>query len=214
MHKTIYFEHKPLFLCDAMTQKIEEYTHHQETILIDELNVHTVKAMIHEMQQPNINAGVFIYPNVDELLSAIKKRFTVVLAAGGLVHSVDEHILLIFRKGKWDLPKGKLDKKERFESCALREVQEETGLQNLTLQQALTVTYHTYRENNVYMLKETHWFLMYSEVLQAPTPQVEEDIEKCEWVKIRDRDKYTLNTHASIVEVLSEAVKILSATKQ
>jgi 8-oxo-dGTP pyrophosphatase MutT (NUDIX family) len=198
----IYFDHKPLFLSSTITKEIEEYTHHEETILIDEFNAHSVKAMIHQMQEAKITAGVFIHADVDILLNAFKKKFKVIIAAGGLVYSENDHVLLIFRKSRWDLPKGKTEAGESLESCAVREVQEETGIKNIQLEKSLITTYHTYRENNNYILKESHWYLMYSEKLQAFIPQIDEDIEKCEWVTLEQLPKYQQNMHASICDVL------------
>src|SRR5690349_33766 len=105
----IFFNNKPLFLVDAIDSELEEYLHHDDTVLIDEFNVHTVKAMIHEMELPRIHAGVFLHTDVGAVLKAFKKKLFLVSAAGGFVHSPQLEILLIFRRGKWDLPKGKLD---------------------------------------------------------------------------------------------------------
>src|SRR5437764_12562777 len=100
----IFFDNKPLFLVDAIDKQLEEYLHHDDTVLIDEFNIHTVKAMIHEMELPRIHAGVFLFPDVDAVLKAFKKKLFLIQAAGGLVHTKNQKILLIFRRGKWDLP--------------------------------------------------------------------------------------------------------------
>src|SRR5437764_12665983 len=130
MHFKIYFNNKPLFLTDTITKEIEEYTHSSETMFIDELNTHTVKTMIYEMDQSQIYAGVFLFNDVNKLMKAFKKELTLVMAAGGFVHS-ESNVLLIYRKAKWDLPKGKADEGENLEQCALREIHEETGLENV-----------------------------------------------------------------------------------
>src|SRR5687767_12333069 len=128
MYIKIYFNDKPLFLCDAIDETIQPYVHHDDAVFIDELDAHTVKSMIHEMQVEKVHAGVFFHPDLDELKKAFFKKFVLVHAGGGAVADPDENILIMFRRGKWDLPKGKQDEKETIEDCALREVKEETGL--------------------------------------------------------------------------------------
>ena len=125
----------------------------------------------------------------------------------------DHEILLILRHGKWDLPKGKLDEKEALETCAIREIAEETGLENHKIEKPLTITYHTYHQDGKHILKESHWFLMQSPKQSVFTPQTEEGITKCQWVPVNDIATYMENTHASIMDVVQEAVKILHETK-
>src|ERR1044071_5972343 len=160
MFLKIYFDNKPLFLCDHIDKAIEPYVHHDDAVYIDELNSHTVKTIIHEMQLPQIHAGVFFHNDLEALRKAVFKKFTIVQAAGGLVTNDKDEILIIFRRGKWDLPKGKLDEGEKLEDCAIREVEEETGLKNVKLYSPLTVTFHTYHEGTKFILKESHWFMM------------------------------------------------------
>ncbi|HRG94005.1 MAG TPA: NUDIX hydrolase, partial [Chitinophagaceae bacterium] len=109
MYIKIYFDNKPLFLCDAIDETITPYVHHDDAVFIDELNSHTVKSMIHEMQVDKVHAGVFLHADLDALRKAFYKKFTLVQAGGGLVENENGEILMIFRRGKWDLPKGKLD---------------------------------------------------------------------------------------------------------
>src|SRR6188474_3785020 len=89
----IYFNDKPLFLCDAVDETIQPYIHHDDAIFIDELNSHTVKTMIHEMQVPKVHAGVFYHNDLEELKKAFYKKFTVVLAAGGLAENEKKELL-------------------------------------------------------------------------------------------------------------------------
>ncbi len=109
-----------------------------------------------------------------------------VTAAGGVViRTVDgkEQLLLMFRRGAWDLPKGKLDAGETIEQCALREVSEETGVTGLTLTRFLTHTHHEYEDEYGMWSKTTHWFLMSIDGDGGElVPQAEEGIERLEWV--------------------------------
>ncbi|MEO6915694.1 MAG: NUDIX domain-containing protein, partial [Chitinophagaceae bacterium] len=118
MHIKVYFNDKPLYLCDSLTPEINEYLHHDDTIFIDELSVHTVKAMLHEMQEPRVHAGIFVHEDFDALKNAFWKKFKIISAAGGLVLNENDEVLLIYRRGAWDLPKGKQDDPESIEECA------------------------------------------------------------------------------------------------
>ncbi len=204
---TIYFNNKPLFLVNDKSV-VDDYLHREDTMFIDDFDSHTIKTMLYEMEQPGVHAGVFMHDDVDSLLTAFKKKFTLVKAAGGLVHRKKE-ILMIFRKGKWDLPKGKLDEGEDLESCAIREVKEETGLLNVQMQKPLLTTFHTYHENRLHILKESHWFLMKTSDKHELTPQTEEDIEKCEWLNIDDLSAQIANTYPLVKDVITKARTIL-----
>ncbi|HTM91769.1 MAG TPA: NUDIX domain-containing protein [Flavisolibacter sp.] len=209
----IYFNNKPLFITNQITKELEEYLRHEDTVFIDEFNVHTVKAMVHEMELPKIHAGVFLHEDVDAVLKSFKKKFVLIMAAGGLIHTEDDHLLLIFRRGKWDLPKGKLDENENIETCAVREAKEETGLTKVEIEKPLCITYHTYHENGKHILKESHWYLMKADKQPNLIPQLEEDIEKCEWVPVDQLAPYMENTHGSILDVVNAGVKALHETK-
>ena len=202
MYLKIYFDNKPLFLCNEVDEMLQPYIHHDDAVFIDELDSHTVKSMIHEMELEKIHAGVFYHPDLSVLKKAFYKKFTLVVAAGGLVQNEKKEILMIFRRGQWDLPKGKLDKGEKLEDCAVREVEEETGLQKVKLNAPLTITYHTYHEGTKFILKESHWYNMKTRGDQPLTPQTEEDIHEIKWVKAKDIKEYLKNTFPSIVDVL------------
>lgn len=202
MYIKIYFNDKPLFLCDNIDEVVEPFVHHDDAVFIDELDTHTVKSMIYEMQLEKIHAGVFFHPKLEELKKAFFKKFTLVQAAGGLVKNEQGENLLIFRRGKWDLPKGKLDKGESLEECAVREVEEETGLQNIKLLAPLLVTYHTYHEGTKFILKESHWYKMQTPNGQNLVPQAEEDIQQVIWASDKDLSKYMKEAFPSVVDVL------------
>ncbi len=202
MYIKIYFGEKPLFLCNSVDETLQPFIHLDNTIFIDELNSHTVKSMIHEMEQPEIYAGVFYHPDLDELKKAFFKKFNFIQAAGGLVLNEMKEILLIFRRGKWDLPKGKLDKAEKLEECAVREVEEETGLTKVKLVSPLTITYHTYHEGARFNLKESHWYNMKVNGDQKLIPQTSEDIHEIKWVGENELTPYLNNSFPSVIDVL------------
>jgi len=202
MYIKIYFGDKPLFLCDNVDAALQPYIHHDDAVFIDELNLHTIKSMIHEMQEPSVHAGVFFHKDLSELKDALFKKFTLIKAAGGFVLNENREALMMFRRGKWDLPKGKMDKKESFEQCAIRETGEETGLENINLVAPLITTYHTYHEGSKFVLKETKWFTMKVNSEQKLVPQTTEQITKLEWIGKNDLKKYLQNSFPSVKDVL------------
>ncbi len=134
---------------------------------------------------------------------------TTIIAAGGIVMNPKQEILWIFRRGFWDLPKGKLDPGETIPQCALREVQEETGLTQIHLNEIITITYHDYFDNylNTQVTKETHWYKMSIQDLQNGIPQTEEDIEKMEWFSLDALGIPMQHTYENIKLVIAAYLK-------
>ena len=124
----------------------------------------------------------------------------IITAAGGLVQNSNGEFLLMYRRGFWDLPKGKLDAGESIPDCAIREVQEETGLQSLELGPFICTTTHPYFDTwlNKDVVKHTHWFSMLSLANDTLVPQTEEDIEKLVWATVPELPEYLNNTYPTI----------------
>ena len=202
MYIKIYFNDKPLFLCDEMTEEIKGYAHHDDAVLIDEFSHPAVNSMIHEMRQEKVHAGIFIHSNLEELRKAVWKKFLLVKAGGGLIRNGEGKVLFMLRRGFWDLPKGKLDPGETIEQCALREVMEETGVEGVILEAPLLVTYHTYDENGKHILKETHWFKMLAPAPGELVPQLEEQITELRWVDDAEMKVLLRNTFPSVRDVV------------
>ncbi|MEP6615710.1 MAG: NUDIX domain-containing protein [Ginsengibacter sp.] len=199
----IFFGDKPVFLCDEINEEIHEYMHHPDVIFIDETSAPAIHTLIHEIAKAEFNAGILWHKSFQKLKNAFYKHFSLVQAGGGLITNPKNEVLMIFRRGKWDLPKGKLDTNETIEDCALREVREETGLSNLILGTHVTTTYHTYAEFGKHILKESHWFFMESTGMENPVPQTEEDITDIRWISQDELKKYVSQTFPAIQEVLS-----------
>ncbi|MEO8819881.1 MAG: NUDIX hydrolase [Ginsengibacter sp.] len=202
---TIYFDDKPVFLCDEITPKIDEYRHHPDAVFIDEYSTAAINSLLHEINKPRFHAGIILNKDLQELKESFFKHFHLIKAAGGLVKNKNQEILMIFRRGKWDLPKGKLDEGETIEQCAKREVEEETGVHKLTIIKPLTITYHTYNLFGKHNLKETHWYLMNADGDEKLIPQTEEEITEIVWAKKEELSKYLGNTFPTIEMVLQEA---------
>jgi mutator protein MutT len=203
MYIKIYFGDKPVFLCNEITAEIHEYMHHPDAVFIDEISVPAIKSLLHEIVKEEFHAGIVWNQDLEKLKKVFFKQFTTVTAAGGVVENEKGEVLLIFRRGKWDLPKGKLDKGETIEQCAVREVEEETGLKDIKLNKLITVTYHTYDEFGKHILKDSHWYSMKVNGQQKTTPQTEEQIEEIRWVKKKELKNYFENTFPSVKDVLA-----------
>ena len=119
--------------------------------------------------------------------------------------NTNKELLVIYRRGSWDLPKGKIDPGETKEEAAVREIQEETGLQTVELGKLICSTYHTYKDKKGNrILKLTHWFEMHTTEI-ALIPQAEEDIEVAEWQKPETFLAGDFPMYSSIREVVSRS---------
>ena len=148
----------------------------------------------HELAQP-----VVIYCKRKKAIKkAVDRFFKKVIAGGGIITNENGDMLWIYRRGRWDLPKGKKDKGEQPDQTALREVMEETGLKNPKLKNLAAVTHHTYFEKNRWVLKETYWYHMKASKKEELVPEEREQIEMISWVPKADIPKYVNKTFQSL----------------
>jgi ADP-ribose pyrophosphatase YjhB (NUDIX family) len=139
----------------------------------------------------------------EQACKTFNSLFKQIKAAGGIARNSANEILFIKRLGVWDLPKGKLHKNEKIEDGALREVTEETGLNELRITKKLPSTFHIYTDRKgKEVLKETYWFEMYNDEHQTLLPQLEEDITEVKWFSTADLDLPVHNTYASLRHLL------------
>ncbi|MGB1241023.1 MAG: NUDIX hydrolase [Chitinophagales bacterium] len=204
----IYINNTPVFLRVSETddflnnnREIMQVTYRDKRELLD---------LIRYVEQTNELKEVHI---IGENQAKVERDFfgfyRNIEAAGGLVFDAKGRGLLIFRYGKWDIPKGKIERREAIESAALREVEEETGIDELVIQNPLlipvnrtNVTYHTYFQRSKRILKITHWFKMYCAAPKEGVPQEEEGITKVKWVDPEHFDLHLLNSWGSVGDVL------------
>jgi ADP-ribose pyrophosphatase YjhB (NUDIX family) len=198
----IYFDSKPLYLIDELTPSFNELKEQKDTIYMYGISNAYMQSMPRQIQEPAYNQGIIYHENLSELKNVFFKQFNIIKAGGGLVLNDQDEVLMIFRRSKWDLPKGKLDEGETIEECALREVQEETGLKNVVLGKGLGITYHTYTERGTLILKETTWFAMTASGNVILKPQTEEDILEAKWVNKEGLEECKKNSYPTIVEML------------
>jgi len=167
----VFMNDKSIILFDSSEEIRNELIYHFDPTRL--------KTLLSNLKKTSSNN---LYLRCDDLKKdwiQFKKCFKVVEAAGGKVlNSSSKEVLFIYRFGKWDLPKGKLEAGESVKDSALREVEEECGLSNLKIDRELEITYHIYEHYGYFVLKVTHWFLMHSFGEQTLSPQREEGIEQ------------------------------------
>ena len=125
---------------------------------------------------------VFLMKEVEFQWELFKRQFEIVEASGGIVFNPLNEMLFIYRLGKWDLPKGKVEKKESLEEGAIREVEEETGVKNLSIESYLGHTYHIFSWKSDMRIKLTHWYIMKTDYDGELQPQAKEGIDKAVWL--------------------------------
>lgn len=155
------------------------------------------KDVMEELNDINCKGIILISNNLEKDWGDFTHNFEIIKAAGGLVLNNEKEVLFIFRNNKWDLPKGKVEIGESLEIAAIREVEEECGIDNLQLKQKITVTYHTYNWNGL-KLKETHWYLMHSNFKGKLKPQLEEGITEVGFKNKFSSEKALKNTYKNI----------------
>ncbi len=204
MQLKIYFGEKPVYLCDELDEKLKEKIHHPEIVYIDELSSPAINSLLHEIKRDEINGAIIIDNDFVKLKKSFFKHFKLIEAGGGIVQNKSKELLFIFRRGRWDLPKGKLEKGESPELCAERETKEETGLSSLDLKRRIGETYHVYDEFGKHYLKLSHWYYFTCDDGQKLKPQTEEDILEAKWIPTKEIKKPLSNTYATIKDILSE----------
>lgn len=144
---------------------------------------------------------IYTESDLEYAFKKFRSVFKEVNAGGGLIHNENKDYLLIFRNDMWDLPKGKQEDGEEISKTALREVEEECGIDDMELGDLICITHHCYRIHNEFILKHTHWFNMACNKKCYPVPQREENITKAEWISREIINDYLKDTYPSIKEV-------------
>lgn len=150
-----------------------------------------------------INDGDLLYVNLyhekeEKLFKHLLKKLPVVTAAGGMVFNDEKEILFIYRNKRWDLPKGKVEKKETLEESAIREVMEETGVKDLEIVDFLKKTYHIFKRQEKYRLKVTYWYEMHTSYKGELVPENSEGIKKAKWKNFAKTQKALTKSYANI----------------
>jgi 8-oxo-dGTP pyrophosphatase MutT (NUDIX family) len=160
------------------------------------------EALNHVNNSSNNSESVFLTDfNLDEGLHILGKHLKILEAAGGIVKNPLNEFLLIHRLGKWDLPKGKMEKNEKPEITAEREIIEETGIHPGAARSFIAHTYHIYVHQQKTILKKTWWYSFLSDHIQLPVPQTEEDIQQAVWKSREETAQAMALSYPSIRDV-------------
>ena len=192
----VFVNDKPLFLTNHISKETDFQLFLLESIDIEQLIV--------KIFQNKIQKAYLYHPDESLIMKTLKSKISVCKAGGGLVYNKNGEVLFIFRNGKWDLPKGGIEKGELLENTAMREVEEETGVNGLSISQKLQKTYHVFRRNGKYKLKITHWYEMQSDFEGTPKGQIEEGIEKVAWLNPEQVKEALKNSYENIKLLFEE----------
>jgi 8-oxo-dGTP pyrophosphatase MutT (NUDIX family) len=189
----VFVNNTPIIL--STKKSIEDY----EMIPIKEASFPTIirdilsKEAIHEQAKYHL-----YHKKEDKLIEHLYSKLPVVIAGGGKVYNDNKEILFIRRNGKWDLPKGKVEKKEDMETTAIREVEEETGVSGLEITKFLYRSYHIFKRNGEFRLKVTYWFEMKTNYEGELVPQKNEGITKVRWKNTKKAKKALQDSYENI----------------
>lgn len=200
----IYYNNKPLILAEGAIIKKE----FENYICLNGANAHHFSEAIRLLDRMDTKGVVIMDSSREQLEKELLWAFYPLHSGGGVVLNESGDVLMIFRRGKWDLPKGKQDEGEDIEQCAVREVCEETGLKHVQLKHKICNTLHIYPMNNKLILKHTAWYMMQGSAKEQLLPQQEENIEHVMWVKPSEIPQLLQNSFETITDLLVEA-KIL-----
>jgi ADP-ribose pyrophosphatase YjhB (NUDIX family) len=200
----IYFNDKPLILTTNKAAYVAAHATAADYIAFGgAVTEHFELALNYlESEMP----GVIIEDtDADTIMNQLHSMYHAIDAAGGVAANEEGAILMIYRRGKWDLPKGKRDEGESMEECGIREVKEETGLKTLALGDKVCDTYHIYSQYGETMLKRTAWYKMQGTIKDKLRPQKAENILEARWVRQQDMGPLVAKTYEAIKEVLQLA---------
>jgi 8-oxo-dGTP pyrophosphatase MutT (NUDIX family) len=196
----VFVNDKPFFLTNQIVKETDF-----QLFLLESTDI---KKLVINMFNNKIKKCYLYYPDEKAILKKLKEKIPVQRAGGGLVYNKKGEVLFIFRNGKWDLPKGGKEKREKMKLTAMREVEEETGVNKLTITKKLQKTYHIFKRNGIYKLKITNWYEMQSAYEGIPVGQAEEGIEKVAWLNPEQIKEAMQNSYENI-KLLFEEEKLL-----
>jgi len=199
----VFVNDKPLFLTNEIGKETDFQLFLLESVDIPQL--------ITSMFRGKVKNAYLYHPDEKEIMKKLKSKLKVNKAAGGLVYNDNGEVLFIHRNGKWDLPKGGVDKGEKNKAAALREVEEETGVKKLQPVRKLQKTYHIFRRNGIYRLKITHWFEFHTDYTGKLKPQADEGIDRVAWLNPDQVKEALKNSYENIKLLFSEEILSKSA---
>ena len=191
----IFYKEKPIIISDKKSDL-------KKSLIIDPELLENLD-LLKLLTKKKINS-IGVFSNEFEItINVFKKKFPEIIAAGGKVINNKSEILFIYRNKKWDLPKGKAEKNENISQTALREVEEETGIKNLSIIKPLDKTYHIFKRGKTNYLKTTYWFEMKSDYNGKFKPQKKEGITRVEWIGVENLSYILPKSYANIRLLIS-----------
>ncbi len=193
-----FINDKPLIICKKIPKEsrffgFDEFEYQKPEKLLE---------LVRKVEEQSTKGGLLICEDPAMVLTQLKSNFTCIKAGGGIVYNAEGKLLLMKRLGKWDLPKGKIDAGETVEEGAIREVEEECGINELQIKDYFKNTYHTYKIQGHRFLKISHWYTMNTTFEGELIPQLEENITEVKWEDPANINPETLDTYESIRELL------------
>ena len=192
----VFVNDKPFFLTNEIVKETDF-----QFFLLESTDI---TKLVTNMFNNKIKKCYLYYPDEKIILKKLKEKIPLQRAGGGLVYNKKGEVLFIFRNGKWDLPKGGKEKREKMKLTAMREVEEETGVNGLVITKKLQKTYHIFKRNGIYKLKITQWYEMKTDFDGIPVGQLEEGIEKVAWLDPEQIAEALKNSYENIKLVFEE----------
>ena len=186
----IFYKEKPIIVSDKKSDL-------KNSLIIDSELLENLD-LLKLLTKKKINSIGIFSDEFEIIINVFKKKFPEIIAAGGKVINNKSEILFIYRNKKWDLPKGKAEKNEIISETALREVEEETGIKNLSIIKPLDKTYHIFKRGKTNYLKTTYWFEMKSDYNGKFKPQKKEGITRVEWIGVENLSNILPKSYANI----------------
>jgi len=190
----VFFNQKPIFLTTELVLQTD-----RTPVLF--IKFSSPENIVKALKSKKTDCLYLYHQKGDKLWIHFLRHFPVVEAAGGLVRHQDGRFLFIYRNDKWDLPKGRIEKNEPIRIAAVREVEEETGVDGLEIVKPLIETFHVFNRNGKYKLKKTFWFEMKTTSTVTLTPQLNEGIEQAIWVFEKEIPHKFENAYENIKQV-------------
>lgn len=192
---TVYINEKQLIIASKQPKEISNYQ-------LVEAQSFDFEKFYHALTKNPKSLFILLTDDPKDFFKRMKSKIRIIEAAGGLVKNEDGKYLFIHRHGRWDLPKGKLEPKEKKKDAAVREVEEECGLKIKKLKDKVAKTYHVYEIKGKPVLKVSHWYAMEAKGNQKLVPQLEEGITEVRWIAKEDFSIVRANTFGNILEVI------------
>lgn len=186
----VFINDRPIIISGSPQIGLNYQVHDFDNIAIEEV--------VYKLKKNILNGIILLSNDLARDWGDFTSHFKLIKAAGGLVINDQNEFLFIYRGSHWDLPKGRIEINETAECAAIREVEEECGIEQLSLDRFLITTYHLFHQDNQDKLKETHWYLMKSNYKGKLTPQFEEGITIAEFKNKAQTSKALENTYANI----------------